>query len=161
MLSEYFFLVADASAASSAEKTMSFGTFFSRASASTSSSTSLPFMTLSPLDPRHQAGLVDVRQRNRVRSLGRLEAQHARVDAAQHAFDPARIADRLAQLELRLLAAEPHVVGLLLERSVEPGRRNLEPRVRDRLDREQVRQMVAHACAVLDVHAAGLVDEDA
>ena len=40
MLSAYFFFVADASAASSAMKTISFGTFFSRDSASTSSRSS-------------------------------------------------------------------------------------------------------------------------
>src|SRR5215475_8057270 len=101
MLSAYFFLVAEASAASSAVNTMSFGTFFSRASASTSSSTSLPFiMTLSPIDSRHQPCLVDVRKRNRVRAFGRLEAQDARVHAAQDTLDAARVPDRLAQPEL-------------------------------------------------------------
>ena len=45
----------------------------------------------------------------------------ARVDSAQYALDPSRVADRLAQLELRLLAAKPQVIGFLLQGTVEPG----------------------------------------
>jgi hypothetical protein len=88
-------------------------------------------------------------------------ADASAASTAQHAPDVAGVADRLAQLELRLLPAEAGEVLFLREAPIEPRRRDLEALVRDVLDGEQVRQMIAHAGAVLDVHATGLVDEHA
>src|SRR5215470_16767830 len=115
----------------------------------------------SPFDPGHQARLVDVGERYRMRALGRLELQHAGVHSAQHALQAARIADRLTKPELRLLASEADVIRLFLERAVEPRRRDFEPLVSHALYCEEMHEMVAHARAILDVDTSGLVDENA
>ena len=77
----------------------------------------------------------------------------SRVDAAQHALDASRVADRLAQLELRLARRRnAQVIGFLLQRA---GRvRAMRPRAgrkRRFSTREQMREMVAHTRAILDV----------
>ena len=80
---------------------------------------------------------------------------------AQRALQPPRAVDRLAQRQLYVLPGEPGVVRRLLQRPVEPRRAHLEPLVVDVLDREQPRQVTAHARAILDVDAFRLVDEHA
>src|SRR6185312_14342885 len=77
-----------------------------------------------------------------------------------------RVADGVAGADLRLLADEAGEVRLLLERAVEPGRRDLEAVVAgdDVVDVEHRRQLAADLCAVVEPDAAfhsGLVDVDA
>src|SRR5260221_12650405 len=93
MSSVYFFLVAEASAISSAPNTMSRGTFFSRASTSTSITISrCPAATLLVATPpsqfRDQARPLDVFERQRHGPAVQFHAHLRRVGAAQHATEP-------------------------------------------------------------------------
>src|SRR5262249_3052565 len=116
---------------------------------------------VSPFNLRYQPCLVDVGERYRVRALGGLELQHARIDATQDALDPSGVPDRLAPLELSFLAPKADIIRLLLERPIQPRRRDFQPLVSYTFYRKEVREMIAHARAVLDIDAAGLVDEHA
>src|SRR5437764_13653090 len=112
MSSEYFFLVAEASAISSAPKTMSRGTFFSRARTSTSITSSLlpaaiALTATNPSQFRYQLGSVHILQRQRHRLPFELHAHLPRLRAAQHADEPAPAACiRGAQPNLGPLARE-------------------------------------------------------
>src|SRR4051812_45756624 len=91
MSSAYFFLVAEASAISSAPKTMSRGTFFSRASTSTSITSSLfPVVTFAtvatiPSQFRHQLRALQVLERELHCLPFEFDAQVSFRRAAQHA----------------------------------------------------------------------------
>ena len=65
------------------------------------------------------------------------------------------------QRQLCFLAREARVIGEPLDRTVEAGRRYLEPLEIDVLDGEKPREVVRHARAILDVDAVRLVDEHA
>ena len=169
------FFVAIASACSSAPKTVSFGTFFSRASASTNSSilTALHRLLLNsssgtslPFPPRR----APIRQR-------RPSHHYLGPALAAPAFRPPRaaaVARRHLHAHLlgarctlnsssrpcsrrrpcgavQLHAARPQNVQSRVpsQRPVEPGRRHLEPRVVHILDREHMRQLLTHPFAVV------------
>src|SRR2546422_1835926 len=93
MSSEYFFLVAEASAISRAPKTMSRGTFFSLASTSTSiTSSRFPatrFAATSSSQFGDQPRPLDVIERQRDRLSVELQTQSPFSRAAQHAYEPA------------------------------------------------------------------------
>src|SRR5437764_14902023 len=97
MSSVYFFLVAEASAISSAPNTMSRGTFFSRARTSTSitnsrlpATTGLLAATLNPSQFRHQSCPLDVVERKPYGCLPFQLHRHAALfGAAQHPHEPA------------------------------------------------------------------------
>src|SRR5436190_3221740 len=168
MSSVYFFLVAEASAISSAPKTMSRGTFFSRARTSTSitnsrlpATTGLLAATLYPSQFRHQSRPIDFVERKAHRLPFQLQHYAARFRAAEHPYEPAppgRI--RPAHPHVRLLTGKPREVAALAQRPVEPRRRDLEPVVFDAFDLEDAAQLPAYRRAVIDVDSAGLVDEE-
>src|SRR5438309_5381801 len=88
MSSVYFFLVAEASAISRAPKTMSRGTFFSRASTSTSiTSSRFPVTTSSQF--RYQACALNILEHQPHRLSFELHAHLPALCAAQHAYEPA------------------------------------------------------------------------
>src|SRR5216110_1791718 len=109
MSSVYFFLVAEASAISSAPKTMSRGTFFSGARTSTSitnsrlpATTGLLAATLNPSQFRHQPRPLDIVEREPHRRLSFQLHRHAALfGAAQHPHEPAT--------PRRIRRAHPHV----------------------------------------------------
>ena len=154
------FLVAEASASSSAPNTMSLSTFFSRASASTSSNNSRLILG-SPV--KYSAPDVLFR-------YCKLEQRHLpstssstfpSLHCAQHPHEIPLPFDRHAQLHARLLPGEPHKIRAPSQRPVQPRRRNFQPVVIHAFDRQAPAQMIADRRAVIDVDAARLVDENA
>src|SRR5262249_98227 len=140
MSSVYFFLVADASAISSAPNTMSRGTFFSRARTSTSITNSrLPAATLlaatQPSQFRHQPRPLNIVERETHRLPFHLHRpvradtpclpfqlhRHVRfVRAAEHPNKPAPPGCiRRAHPHLRLVAGKPCEVAALAQRPVQ------------------------------------------
>src|SRR5258705_13978509 len=128
MSSVYFFLVAEASAISSAPNTMSRGTFFSRARTSTSitnsrlpATTGLLAATFDPSQFRHQPCPLDIVECQAHRCLTFQFHRHARVvGAAQHPHEPAAAA--------RIGRTHPHV-GLLPGKACEirlPAKRPIQ-----------------------------------
>src|SRR5919109_1020984 len=88
MSSEYFFFVAEASAISSAPKTMSRGTFFSRASTSTSiTSSRLPVTASSQFG--YQPCPLDIVERELHRLPFQFHVHAACIHPAQHTDEPA------------------------------------------------------------------------
>src|SRR5262245_28463502 len=174
MSSVYFFLVAEASAISSAPNTMSRGTFFSRARTSTSitssrfpAATALTATLTSRNVPvsklRYQLRPIHVAQREPHGAAPfELQGHLARLGAAQHANEPApaRLVGR-AHAHLRFLASEAREVGFLAQRPVQARRGDLQPLVIDPLDGQDARQMPARGRAVIERHAPGLIDEKA
>src|SRR5437870_9035362 len=170
MSSVYFFLVAEASAISSALNTMSRGTFFSRARTSTSitnfrlpATTGLLAATLNPSQFRHQPRPLDIVERE---PHGRLPFQlhrHAALfGAAQHPHEPAssgRI--RRTHPHVGLVPGETRKIACLAQRPVETRGRHFQPLVLDAFDLEHAAQLPAYRRAVLDIDAAVLVDEQA
>src|SRR4051794_9098647 len=170
MSSVYFFLVAEASAISSAPNTMSRGTFFSRARTSTSipnsrlpATTGLLAATFNPSQLRHQARPLDIVERKTHRCLPFQFHRHAPIlGAAQRSHEPAPAA--------RIGRAHPHVgplsgkareIRLLAKRPIQSGGRNLEALVIHAFDLEHSRELAAYRHAILDFDAARLVDEEA
>src|SRR5438067_9722250 len=167
MSSVYFFLVAEASAISSAPKTMSRGTFFSRARTSTSiTSSRFPAITVVfaaklPSQFGNEPRALDVAELELHRPALQFKVDARAFGAAQHADEPSaprRI--RRTHLHVRLVAGEAHEIGELLERPVKAGRRDLQPLVVHAFDFEHPRELAAHRRAVLDIDAARLVDEE-
>src|SRR5207302_1448278 len=96
--------VAEASAISRAPKTMSRGTFFSRASTSTSiTSSRFPVTTSSQF--RYQAGALDILERQPHRLSFELHAHLPALCTAQHAHEPAPPAVR--RLHVDQLVSQP------------------------------------------------------
>src|SRR5678815_1420789 len=133
MSSVYFFLVAEASAISSAPNTMSRGTFFSRARTSTSiTSSRFPAATaltatLVPSQFWYQLCLVQVLQRQPDDPSLQLDAHLPARGAAQHAHEPAAPGlVRGAHPHLGLLAGEAREVGFLAQRPVQARRGDLQ-----------------------------------
>src|SRR5512138_3774602 len=167
MSSVYFFLVAEASAISSAPNTMSRGTFFSRARTSTSitnsrlPATGLLDATLIPSQFRHQARALDVIQRQpHARLPFQFHADAPCFGAAQHPHElaPPGCVGR-SHPDLRLVSGEARKIARLAQRPVEARRRHFEPLVIHAFDLEYAGELAAHRRAILDVDAAGLVDE--
>src|SRR5215510_7588046 len=142
MSSVYFFLVAEASAISSAPNTMSRGTFFSRARTSTSMTSSrFPAATafaatltsqICLLQFWNQLCLVQVVQRQADDAALQLDAHASRLGAPQHADEPAppgRV--RRAHPHFGLLAGEARKVRFLAQRPVQARRGHLQPLVID------------------------------
>src|SRR5258708_7637145 len=156
------FLVAEASAISSARNTVSFATFFSRERASTRRRRSLLMFPMPPKPShvRHQPGAVDVCEFQMLPLSLDVEHDPAVLDSHQSTLEaPASVARQL-QLHARFATREALEILEPLERPVEPRRRHLQALVIDAFDGERAREMVAHAGAVLDVYAAGRIDED-
>src|SRR4051794_3521712 len=170
MSSVYFFLVAEASAISSAPNTMSRGTFFSRARTSTSitnsrlpATTGLLAATFDPSQLRHQPRPLDVVERQAHRRLPFQFHRHAPVlGPAQRAHEPAA-AGRVgrAHPHVSLLPRKASEIRLLAKRPVQSGGRNLEALVIHALDLEHPRELAAYRRAILDIDPARLVDEEA
>src|SRR5256885_1392936 len=165
MSSVYFFLVAEASAISSAPKTMSRGTFFSRARTSTSITSSrfpdITFAAKRSSQFRDEPRTLDVAELELHRPAFQFNVEARAFGAAQHADEPpAPRRIRRAHLHVRLVACETHEVGKLPQRPVKAGRRYLEPLVVHAFDLEHPRELAAHRRAVLDTDAARLVDEE-
>src|SRR5438552_13688716 len=166
MSSVYFFLVAEASAISSAPKTMSRGTFFSRARTSTSitnsrlpATTGLLAATLNPSQFRHQPRPLDILEREPHRRLSFQLHRHAALfGAAQHPDEPAtpRRIGR-AHAHIRLVPGEARKIARLAQRPVETRGRYFQPLVVDAFDLEHAAQLPAYRRAVLDLDASGLV----
>src|SRR6185437_288406 len=175
------FLVAEASAISSARKTVSFATFFSRASASTSSKMSrliipssfprqagihyslvIPAAGGNPLssDVRHQPGAIDILECNMVPLSLRFQ-HHATLFHSDHAplVAPASF-HRQLEPHRSLAAGEAGEILQPLERAVQPGRGHLQPLVVHAFHREEPGEVVAHQGAIVDRHPARRVDED-
>src|SRR2546425_2823635 len=137
MSSEYFFLVAEASAISRAPNTMSRGTFFSRARTSTSITSSLfpaaiAFTATRSSQFSYQLCSVHIVERQRDGLPLELHAHPPRLGAAQHADEPAPAARvRGAHPDLGLVAGEAGEVGRLAQRPIQPGRRDFQPFVID------------------------------
>src|SRR5688572_753771 len=135
MSSVYFFLVAEASAISSAPKTMSRGTFFSRASTSTSiTSSRFPVATFNATLPssqfRHQLRPLHVRERQRHYLSVQFNLHAAPVLAPQNPYEPPpprRV--RRAHPHFRPLARKTREVSSLAQRPVETGRGHFQPLV--------------------------------
>src|SRR5688500_18874179 len=137
MSSEYFFFVAEASAISRAPKTMSRGTFFSRASTSTSiTSSRLPAARFAATSLssqfRYQPRPLDIVERQRdllsLRSPIQLHVHVACLGAAQHADELAAPACvRGAHPQLGLLAGEARESARLAQRPVQTRRGHLQP----------------------------------
>src|SRR5260221_3679367 len=167
MSSVYFFLVAEASAISSAPNTMSRGTFFSRASTSTSITNSrFPAAaaftaTSNPSQFRHQLRPLHVLERKCHQSSFQLQLQLPLGRAPQHAdvlLAPAFA--RGAHPHLGLLAGEALEIARLAQGPVEPRRRHFQPVVVHAFDLEYPAQLPAYRGAILDPDTAGLVDEE-
>src|SRR5690349_2037959 len=128
MSSVYFFLVAEASAISSAPKTMSRGTFFSRASTSTSITSSRFPDTLYPSQFRHEARALEIVEHEpHRRPAFQFNVHHAAFRAAQHAHEPAPAGRvRRAHAHVGPVAREAREVGGLAQRPVEPRRRHFQ-----------------------------------
>src|SRR5205814_612133 len=143
MSSVYFFFVAEASAISSAPKTMSRGTFFSRARTSTSitnsrlpATTGLLAATFNPSQFRHQSRPLDIVERQ---SHRRLPVQFHRYPsvfgATKQADEPAPPGCiRRAHPDVGLVARKARKIARLAQRPVETRGRNLEPVVVESLD---------------------------
>src|SRR2546425_2801685 len=170
MSSVYFFFVAEASAISSAPKTMSRGTFFSRARTSTSitnsrlpATTGLLAATLNPSQFRHQPRPLDIVERELHRRLSFQLHRHAALfGAAQHPHEPApsgRI--RCTHPHVRLVSGETRKITCLAQRPVETRGRHFQSVVLDAFDLEHAGELPAYRRAVLDIDAARLVDEQA
>src|SRR5256885_3366459 len=159
MSSVYFFLVAEASAISSAPKTMSRGTFFSRARTSTSITSSrfpdITFAAKRSSQFRDQPRTLDVAELELHCPAFQFNVDARAFGAAQHADEPPapRRIGR-THLHVRLVACETHEVGKLPQRPVKAGRRYLEPLVVHAFDLEHPRELAAHRRAVLDTDAA-------
>src|SRR3954467_14725486 len=129
MSSVYFFLVAEASAISSAPNTISRGTFFSRASTSTSiTSSRLPGAISPATHPsqfRHQPRPLDALERERHCLPVQFHRHLPRLGAAQHAdVLPAPTRIGRAHPDLGLLPRKAGEVAVLAQRAVEGrGRR--------------------------------------
>src|SRR5262245_122443 len=172
MSSVYFFLVAEASAISSAPKTMSRGTFFSRARTSTSiTSSRFPAATaftatlasqICLLQIRYQLRPVQVVEREPDDASLQLDLHPPSLGPAQHAGEPAPAGCiRSAHPDLGPVPGEARKVGLLAQRPVEPGRRDFQPFVVDPFDRQDPRYLVADSGAIVERDPPGLVDEEA
>src|SRR4051812_26602946 len=167
MSSVYFFFVAEASAISRAPKTISRGTFFSRARTSTSiTSSRFPaaccgFTATSRSSQfRHQLRPVQVLERQRHDFSVVLQGHSPLGGTPQypHVLPLAAFARR-THSHLGLLAGEALEVARLAQRPVEPRRRHLQPVVVHAFDLEYPAEMPAHCGAILEADAAGLVDE--
>src|SRR5882672_6590259 len=166
MSSVYFFLVAEASAISSAPNTMSRGTFFSRASTSTSITNSrfpaaAVTATSNPSQFRHQLRPLHVLERQRHQSSFQLQLQLPLGRAPQHTdvlLSPAFA--RGAHPHLGLLAGEALEVACLAQGPVEPRRRHLQPVVVQTFDLEYPAELPTYRGAILHADATGLVDEE-
>src|SRR5882672_425695 len=124
MSSVYFFLVAEASAISSAPNTISRGTFFSRASTSTSiTSSRFPAASSPATHPsqfRHQPRPLDVLERKRHCLPVQFHRHLSRLGAAQHAdVLPAPACIGRTHPDLGLLPRKPGEVTVLAQRPVE------------------------------------------
>src|SRR5258706_13384229 len=169
MSSVYFFLVAEASAISSAPNTMSRGTFFSRARTSTSitnsrlpATTGLLAATLNPSQFRHQPRPLDIVELQAHRLPFELHRDAPIFGAAQHPHEPAppgRI--RRAHPHVGLVTGKARKIAALAQWPVQTRGRHFEPVVLDTLDLQHPAQLPAYRRAVLDIDAAGLVDEQA
>src|SRR5574337_834817 len=148
------FLLAEASADSTASNTTSRSTLFSREMASTSISISR-FMSTHLLRwrRRHRARLAHLVEREVERLPFGLAVQcqppALRPGAEAAAVVPAAV-ERLLQAHRDQLSGKALVVGGAAQRPVEPGRRHLEPGVVDLLDLQRVLQLPRHALAVVD-----------
>ena len=128
---------------------MSLFTFFSRARASTSISKS----RLIPSPPAIQFRSRTSAPGAPCRSCSSAKLPifaHSTLSTTLSPFRPTIMADEIAlvahghaQLQLRVLTGETQPVGGLLQRTIQSGRRNLQPVVVDVLDGEQAGQMVA------------------
>src|SRR3990170_4775950 len=140
MSSVYFFLVADASAISRAPNTISRGTFFSRASTSTSiTSSRFPACTftatLQSSQFRHQLRPLQVLERQRHQPAIQFQVYPPLRHAPQHADElapPARV--RRSHPHLGPLAREALEVARLAQRAVEARRGHFQPLVIDPFD---------------------------
>src|SRR5438093_1188300 len=138
MSSVYFFLVAEASAISSAPKTMSRGTFFSRARTSTSitnsrlpATTGLLAATLNPSQFRHQPRPLDIVELQTHRLPFELHCDAPIFRAAEHPHEPApsgRI--RRTHPHVRLVSGETRKITRLAQRPVETRGRHFQPLLR-------------------------------
>src|SRR5713226_1083398 len=168
MSSEYFFFVAEASAISRALKTMSRGTFFSRASTSTSITSSrfpaaIAFAAATRSSQfRYQLRPIDVFERQPHCLSFQLHAHQPRLGAAQHADKPAP-AGRVGRSHphLGLVPRETGEVARLAQTTVQPRRGNLQSFIVDSLDLQHPGELAAYRRAVLEAYAAGLVDKQA
>jgi hypothetical protein len=121
MSSVYFFLVAEASAISSAPNTMSRGTFFSRASTSTSITNSVPALSVAATFPHNwavPASPARHRQRERT-SVPRVQLSPLRRRAARP--QPAPPVVRRAHAHVGRCAGEAREIGRLAQRPVSPA----------------------------------------
>src|SRR4051812_37905685 len=167
MSSVYFFLVAEASAISSAPNTMSRGTFFSRARTSTSitnsrlpATTGLLAATLNPSKIRHQPRPLDIVELQAHRLAFELHCEAPFFRAAEYPHEPAppgRV--RRAHTHVGLAAGKARKITALAQWPVQTGGRHFEPVVLDALDLEYSTQLPAYRRAVLDIDAARLIDE--
>src|SRR6185503_2517681 len=146
------FLVAEASAISSARNTVSFATFFSRDRASTRRRRSL-LMFPKPPNPshvRHEPGAIDVLECQMLALSLHLKHHLAVLDSDEPSLETAPPVAGQLQLHARFAAGEALVIREPLQRPVQSGRRHLQALVVDSLHRECAREMVAHAGAILD-----------
>src|SRR5689334_8357334 len=115
------FLVAEASASSSAPNTISLSTFFSRPRASTSNKISRLISVLL-LYVRHQARHFLVADLERERPALHLDLQPAGACFTQHADEIALPAHRHSRLHARLLPRKTHKILFVLQQPVQPRR---------------------------------------
>src|SRR5690606_24046385 len=126
------FLVAEASAISRAIKTTSFCTFFSRASASTSNSSSRLIQYSSeflyPLISKlgHQTGLVEFLKSHHQLALFGIQTHAPVTNPQQGSGEIPLILDRHTQADIGLLSGEALEIAQLLERPVQARRRDFK-----------------------------------
>src|SRR5258708_2669233 len=176
--SEYFFFVAEASAISSAPKTMSRGTFFSLASTSTSmiSSRFPPAMVAAGLFAstlfaaafvatiasqfRNQPRPLDIVERQRDCLSVQLHVHLSRLRASQDADKLAPAGSvRRAHPDLGLLAGETREIARLAQRPAEPRGSPPQPLESHAFHRQHAGELPAHRGAIVHGNAARLVDE--
>src|SRR5690606_2298290 len=111
--------------------------------------------------PRLLRGSPALRARRLGRPLDQLEPVAPVVLDGEQPVEVAPALERLAQADRHLRAGEAVEVGGLLQRAVEPRRRDLEPRIVDVLDLEHVRQLPADLLAIVERDARRRIDEHA
>src|SRR5690554_592306 len=146
------FLVADASADSSAPKTISRSTFFSRANASTSSSISrLIYQNLHIRDsePGNQACLFNFFQGKGNLSLCGIQSDFTTDQPDKFADVIALVIDWHTQAQLHFIASKAFKILGLFQRSIKPGRGHFETVVIDVLHLKRPRELIADRCTIV------------
>src|SRR4051812_5349439 len=138
---------------------MSFSTFFSRASASTSINNSRLIAILQS-NIRHQSRLIDVGKRNRYHLAVYSDFASGCSDLLQFSDESPPPIQRQSNFDLNAFSYKFCKIARPFQWPVQPWRRNLQPVVINAFNSQQAGQLIADHRTILDVHSASLVDEN-